>query len=66
MDQARGCKIVDTIDLKAYVDRKDLELFTKKLFEEFMQLKIENETLKEKLQHTEDLLKNANVMNLGE
>lgn len=57
---------MDTIDLKAYVDRKDLELFTKKLFEEFMELKIENETLKEKLQHTEELLKNANVLKVGQ
>lgn len=46
------------LEIKAYLDKKDLELYYKVLFEQNFTLQLENERLKEKVQHLEELLVN--------
>ena len=54
------------LSFKAAVDKKDLEKFAEVLFEKYIELQIENQKLKEKLEHLEELLINSNVPNIGE
>lgn len=51
--------------LKAHVAKKDLEAFSQALMEQTIVLQIENQRLKEKLDHLEELLKNAPIPTIG-
>ena len=55
------------VNFNQQVLKKDLEKFSQALFEECNRLRIENQQLKEKLEHLEKLLYNVgNVTILGE
>ena len=57
----------DVIDFSAYVERKDLEVFARHLFESNVQLQLEIAQLKEKLSHAESLLIGLDIVpTLGE
>lgn len=47
--------------LEQEISNKDQEAYTKALFELVTKLQIENQQLKEKLDHAEELLKNVEV-----
>jgi hypothetical protein len=54
----------NTVDFKTVVDKKDLEVFAKALFEQVTKLQIENRELTEQVAHLEELLMNVpNVLN---
>lgn len=46
------------IEIKTYLDKKDLELYNKALFETNTKLLVEVQSLREKVHHLEELLKN--------
>jgi regulator of replication initiation timing len=50
----------DVIYFKTHVKAKDLEAYSKALFEENQNLMLEISKLKEKVEHLEDLLINTN------
>lgn len=50
--------------LEQEISNKDQEAYTKALFELVTKLQIENQHLKEKLEHAEDLLKNMEIPTL--
>ena len=50
--------------LEQEISNKDQEAYTKALFELVTKLQIENQQLKEKLEHAEDLLKNMDLPEL--
>jgi regulator of replication initiation timing len=52
------------INFNQQVLKKDLEQFSKALFNECNRLRLENEQLKEKLLHLEELLVNANTVTI--
>lgn len=52
------------LSFKAHVDKKDLESFSQALMEQVVKLQIENQQLKEKLAHLEELLLNVPVMEI--
>lgn len=47
------------LSFKAHVDKKDLEIFSQALMEQVVKLQVENQQLKEKVEHLEMLLKNV-------
>jgi len=49
----------NTLSMKAYVDKKDLEAFSQALMEQTVKLQVENQKLKDKVEHLEELLKNV-------
>lgn len=49
------------LSIKTYVAKKDLEAFSQALMEQTIALQIENQRLKEKLEHLEELLKNSPI-----
>ena len=51
--------------LEQEISTKDQEAYTKALFELVTKLQIENQQLKEKLEHAEDLLKNVEIPTLN-
>ena len=54
----------NTVDFKTSIDKKDLEVFAKALFEQVTKLQIENRELTEQVAHLEELLMNVpNVLN---
>ena len=50
--------------LEQEISTKDQEAYTKALFELVTKLQIENQQLKEKLEHAEDLLRNLDLPEL--
>jgi hypothetical protein len=54
------------ISFSTELDKKDLEVFCRSLYKENFKLKIEIERLQEKLEHLEKLLKNVDVVTIGE
>ena len=50
--------------LEQEISTKDQEAYTKALFELVTKLQIENQHLKEKLEHAEDLLRNLDLPEL--
>jgi regulator of replication initiation timing len=53
------------LSIKAHVAKKDLEAFSQALMEQTIALQIENQRLKEKLEHLEELLKNSHIVTIG-
>lgn len=53
------------ISLNQHILKQDLEAFSQALFKQNIALQIENEKLKVKLEHLEELLKNINVPIIG-
>lgn len=57
--------MTNVISFKTQVDKKDLEAFTQALVETTTKLQIENEQLKEKVKHLEELLMNVPIKPIG-
>ena len=53
------------LSMKAHIDKKDLEAFSQSLMQQTITLQIENQKLKEKLEHLESLLIHSNVPSIG-
>ena len=47
------------VNIKTAIDKKDLEAFSQALMNQVVKLQVENEKLKEKVEHLEELLKNV-------
>ena len=55
----------DLLDFSAAVDKKDLKLFSQALYKQNIALQIEVEKLKTLVEHLEVLLKNSDVVEIG-
>ena len=49
----------NVLNIKTAIDKKDLEAFSQALLEQNVKLQIENQQLKEKVEHLEELLKHV-------
>lgn len=49
----------NVLNIKTAIDKKDLEAFSQALMEQTVKLQVENQKLKEKVEHLEELLKNV-------
>lgn len=55
----------NVVSIQKYIDKKDLESYAKALTEQTIKLQIENQQLKDRLEHLEELLKHAPVLEVG-
>lgn len=54
----------NVLNIKTAIDKKDLEAFSQALMEQVVKLQIENQQLKEKVEHLEELLRGLPVLEI--
>lgn len=58
--------MTDVIDLTLKIKQRDLEQLSEHILQKAIELSAENKRLLERLEHLEELLKNVDVVDIGE